>query len=181
MNSRRASEVVSPSDLPDSPCQSSSPSSPKQISYLVPNETQKTNQNMKDNNAINATNNDVNNVFEDRPINYATEGTPAVFLSLSTSLSSLHEDFNSMTKDISKDVQNNTKSKNDEEIDGLLDISHVKTEIICSSSEDEGEVELLAACISSGMRPIKKFANIFLINLIFYQLLCKRHEKGIYW
>lgn len=150
--SRRQSEAVSPSDLPDSPLDSPRPLSPTQISISAKTKAEE----MADNER--PTRDDKchrsENVFEDRPITFATEDTPAVF-SLSTSLSSLDE--KSMSGENEPNVcqqisdSNAVNESNDwTKSEANIEVNDIKTEFICTSSEDEAEDALLAACISSG-------------------------------
>lgn len=89
----RASQVVSPSELPDSPFEPISAdetvTKATESEKVMPNGAQSASDNNNENN--NSGNN--NTVFNDTSVRYATEGTPAAF-SLSTSLSSLHSEDN---------------------------------------------------------------------------------------
>lgn len=159
--------MVSPSDLPDSPLDSPRPLTPKVLSNG--NETQNSLNNEKQNSNnieikcnIDCHSNEKNmgnNVFEDKPINFATEDTPAVY-SLSMSLSSLNDEI-----DHNFDNEKHRIEGIPKEIE-VLKVDDIKTEIISTSSEDEGEDELLAACISSG-KDIPLYSCYLLYFIVF--------------
>jgi len=166
-SSRRASEVVSPSDIPDSPLDSPQrPLSPKLANSSA--QTQETT--VAKNFATNSVHKpsatrDTDTVFEDRPINYATEGTPAIF-SLSTSLSSLTEDINGIHIDDNNDSKALKESDESMRLSDILEVNDIKTEIIYTSSEDEAEEQLLAACISSGIWRYSRFVRLLCVCFI---------------
>ena len=163
--SRRQSEVVTPSELPDSPLDSPRPVSPKPISNCAKNENNVevdvkkpdlnvTSDEMCHQNHNKTVNNMRDNVFEDRAITFATEDTPAVF-SLSISLSSLDETSNFDEKETTIEEQNMSVVNGNEVSDAIkcnisLEVHDLNTELMNTSSEDDGDDELLAACISSG-------------------------------
>ncbi|CAG2109249.1 unnamed protein product, partial [Medioppia subpectinata] len=165
--SRRASEVVTPSDLPDSPLDSPRPLSPKPTPRLHDRQTGKRETDRQTTAVHNKCNSNemdckpTDNVsencvfFEDRHITYATEGTPAIF-SLCTSLSSLTEDIDA----INLNDNNGYKSDGLTQIVEVNDMNDMDSQIVYTSSEDEGEDQLLAACISSGMKSISNEKTI---------------------
>ncbi|CAG2109602.1 unnamed protein product, partial [Medioppia subpectinata] len=155
--SGRASEVVTPSDLPDSPLDSPRPLSPKPTPRLHDRQTGKR-ETDRQTTAVSVANSENCVFFEDRHITYATEGTegtPAIF-SLCTSLSSLTEDIDA----INLNDNNGHKSDALTQIVEVNDMNDMDSQIVYTSSEDEGEDQLLAACISSGMKSISNEKTI---------------------
>lgn len=132
--SRRASEVVSPSDLPDSPGE-------KTCTFDLPHRHGLTSDPSKQLCASNCKPSDESeDVFEDSSRVYAIEGTPLQF-SKATSLSSL---------------PTTPPADNDDRRDGnKLDDSILEDDV--SDFEEDGE-DLLAACINSAM-PKSKFGG----------------------
>ena len=151
-NSRRQSAVVSPSELPDSPLDSPRPVSPKPISdQNIPTNNEKRNLKISFDSDYKE---NTDTVFEDKPMNFATEGTPAVF-SHRTSLSSLTEELNICDNEENNpkiDFIGGTVEEKPMKSNESVEVDDIKADIISTSSEDEGEDELLAACISSGKR-----------------------------
>ncbi|XP_054155046.1 adenomatous polyposis coli protein-like [Oppia nitens] len=194
--SRLQSQAVSPSDLPDSPLDSpklpykgSTLSSQQQhmMIHSTPisgcNGGHLTDAIKTTNNAYTAqsvANNDDlirGTVFEETPISFATEGTPAVYSALSLSLNSLTDglsDLNMNMNDMSVGGGSGVGTSTcGIQIDGngaqsyssrqhsdqpIIDVNDIHTDIVVtsssSSSDDDSDVQLLDACISTGMRNI---------------------------
>ena len=165
--SRRASEVVSPSDLPDSPCDTMPPSPSYKTAAVRFQEANKpsngaaldSSANQPDDTIVAADQQKPKFSEQSSPVHYADEGSPVGAFSSATSLSAITMDDDDLhiTKEYGMRVvplgeemcpaDSSNKTKTDFELSNL----NIDDDDDDNSSVSEGEENMLAECISLAM------------------------------
>lgn len=139
---RLTSGIVSPSELPDSPTQTVPPSpKPRKVQMDFPSGSKTVSNETRSQFLQRRQQKSSGSVFEDNLTKFKEESTPVQF-STATSLSSLT---------IDDEVDGNVSKESAEKESEKRDVEKEK-DVVAEESEDEGDEEILAACINIGMQ-----------------------------